>query len=100
MPSSGPPGRFGNSGVAILEGPGLNLHHLSAIKNFRVTERVRFVPGNFTNVFNTPHFDFPNANISVPASVGRVRLRDGLGGREMSGPRNIQFRFRIEFTKR
>jgi hypothetical protein len=94
-----PPGRFGNSGVAILEGPGLNLHHLSAIKQFRITERWRFVmQGNFTNVFNHAHFDWPNTNISVPASVGRAfRLREGLGGREMSGPRNIQFRFRVEF---
>ncbi len=92
-------GRFGNSGVAILEGQGLNLHHLSAIKRFAVTERVQFVlQGNFTNIFNTSHFDWPNSNISVPANVGRVfQLREGLGGREMSGPRNIQFRFRVEF---
>lgn len=94
-----PAGRFGNSGTAILEGPGLNLHHLSAIKQFRLGERWRFVlQGNFTNIFNRPHFDWPNSNISVPQSVGRVfRLREGLGGREMSGPRNIQFRFRVEF---
>lgn len=94
-----PPGRFGNSGMAILEGPGLNLHHMSAIKHFQITERWRFVlQGNFTNIFNRPHFDWPNANISVPANVARVfRLREGGGGREMSGPRNIQFRFRLEF---
>jgi hypothetical protein len=94
-----PPGRFGNSGVAILEGPGLNLHHLSLIKDFPVTERVKFVlQGMFTNVFNHPHFDFPNANITVPNSVARAfQLREGRGGREMSGPRNIQLRFRIEF---
>jgi hypothetical protein len=94
-----PPGRFGNSGVAILEGPGLNLHHLSAIKEFRITERLHFVlQSMITNIFNHPHFDFPNANISVPANVGRVaQLREGAGGREMSGPRQVQFRFRIEF---
>lgn len=93
------PGRYGNSGVAILEGPGLNLNHLSAIKRFQITERVHFVlQGNFTNIFNHSHFDWPNFNISVPANVARVyQLREGLGGREMSGPRNIQFRFRIEF---
>jgi hypothetical protein len=94
-----PPGRFGNSGVNILEGPGLNLHHLSAIKEFRVTERLHFVlQSMITNIFNHPHFDFPNANISVPASVGRVsQLREGGGGREMSGARQVQFRFRVEF---
>lgn len=94
-----PPGRFGNSGVNILEGPGLNLHHMSAVKRVAITERVQFVlQGNFTNIFNRAHFDFPNANITVPLNVGRVfQLREGLGGREMSGPRNIQFRFRVEF---
>jgi hypothetical protein len=52
----------------------------------------------FTNLFNHTHFDFPNANITVPNSVARAfRLREGGGGREMSGPRNIQLRFRIEF---
>jgi hypothetical protein len=94
-----PPGRFGNSGVAVLEGPGLNLHHLSAIKEFRITERLQFVlQSMITNIFNHPHFDFPAANISVPASVARAgSLREGAGGREMSGPRQVQFRFRVEF---
>jgi hypothetical protein len=97
------PGHFGNSGVNILEGPGLHLHHLTAIKRFAITERVQFVlQANATNVFNTPHFDFPSANISVPASVGRVfQIRDAgsgpTGGREMSGPRQVVFRFRVEF---
>jgi hypothetical protein len=94
-----PPGRFGNSGVAILEGPGLNLHHLSAVKEFRITERLQFVlQSMITNIFNHPHFDFPNSNVSVPANVARVaQLREGGGGREMSGARQVQFRFRIEF---
>ncbi|HET8547545.1 MAG TPA: carboxypeptidase-like regulatory domain-containing protein [Bryobacteraceae bacterium] len=94
-----PPGRFGNSGINILEGPGLNLHHLSAIKEFHITERLQFVLQSMvTNIFNHSHFDFPNANISVPASVGRVfQLREGAGGREMSGARQVQFRFRVEF---
>ena len=86
--------------VDILEGPPLNLHHLSAVKEFHVTEKVKFVlQGMLTNVFNHPHFDFPAANISVPSSVGRVtQLRDsGSGGREMSGPRQGVFRFRVEF---
>lgn len=94
-----PQGRFGNSGVNILEGPGLNLHHFSAVKDFHITERVKFVlQAMLTNAFNHPHFDFPAANISVPGSVGRVtQLREGGGGREMSGARQLQFRFRVEF---
>ncbi|HUQ90746.1 MAG TPA: TonB-dependent receptor [Bryobacteraceae bacterium] len=94
-----PQGRFGNSGANILEGPGLNLHHFSAVKDFHITERVKFVlQAMLTNAFNHPHFDFPAANISVPGSVGRVtQLREGGGGREMSGARQLQFRFRVEF---
>lgn len=94
-----PQGRFGNSGVNILEGPGLNLHHFSMVKDFHMTERVNFVlQAMYTNVFNRPHFDFPAANISVPNSVARVtQLREGGGGREQSGARNLLFRFRIEF---
>jgi hypothetical protein len=98
-----PQGRFGNSGVNILEGPGLNLHHLSAVKQFAITERVKFVLQTMlTNVANHPIFDFPTGNslnISVPGSVARAtQLRDaGTGGREMSGPRQFQFRFRVEF---
>lgn len=97
------PGRFGNSGVNILEGPGLNLHHLSLVKQFPITEKVRFVLQTMlTNVANHPIFDFPTGNslnISVPGSVARAtQLRDaGTGGREMSGPRQFQFRFRVEF---
>jgi hypothetical protein len=96
------PGTFGNCGVDILEGPGLKLQHFSAAKQFPITERVHFIlQTNITNLFNTPHFDFPFANISVPAQVARVyQLRDSggtPGGREMSGPRQLEFRFRIEF---
>lgn len=94
-----PAGRYGNSGVNVLEGPGMNLHHLVVVKRFAVTERVNFIiQSMMTNLFNHPHFDFPDANISVPQTVARVtRLREGGGGREMSGARNFQFRFRIEF---
>lgn len=97
-----PQGRFGNSGVNILEGPGLNLHHFSAVKDFHITERVKFVlQSMLTNAFNHPHFDFPTGNslnITIPGSVARAtQLREGGGGREMSGARQLQFRFRVEF---
>jgi hypothetical protein len=94
-----PAGRFGNAGANILEGPGLNLHHISLIKDFPIRERLKFViQGMFTNIANHPIFDFPFSNISAPASVARTyQLREGGGGREMSGPRNLQLRARIEF---
>ncbi|HWQ54828.1 MAG TPA: TonB-dependent receptor [Bryobacteraceae bacterium] len=95
-----PKGRFGNSGANILEGPGMNLQHLSLIKDFPIRERLKFViQGMFTNIANHPIFDFPFANISAPASVARTyQLREGgTGGREMAGPRNLQLRARFEF---
>lgn len=95
-----PAGRFGNSGVNILEGPGLCAHHLSAVKRFNlIGEKVQFVyQAMISDLFNTPHFTFPNADISVPAQVGRVfALRDGGNDRELTSARSILMRFRIEF---
>ncbi len=61
------PGHFGNSGVNILEGQGLNVHHLSVAKSFPFTERWKMTfTGEISNLFNHPHFNNPNNNISNP----------------------------------
>ncbi|MBO0722461.1 MAG: TonB-dependent receptor, partial [Blastocatellia bacterium] len=58
-------GRFGNSGVNILEGQGLNVHHLSVAKTFPFTERWKMTfTGEISNLFNHPFFNNPNNNIS------------------------------------
>lgn len=69
-----PNGRFGNSGRAILEGPGqLNLN-LGLFKTFKPTERIAFrLQGTFTNALNHTNFANPNTNIAAPASVGTIR---------------------------
>jgi hypothetical protein len=93
-------GRFGNSGVNILEGPGLNLHHLAVTKNFKVTERWRVVyQATLNNIFNHPAYNFPNANISVPSQVGQLfqTWEGGGSGREVSDARHVYMRLRIEF---
>jgi hypothetical protein len=94
-----PNGRFGNSGVNVLEGPGLNLHHLAIVKEFKITERWKIAPqASMANIFNTPHYAFPQANISVPGQVGRVTGHQGGGApREKSAFREITMRLRIEF---
>ena len=95
-----PAGRFGNSGVNILEGPRLNVHHFSLLKSFKLTDRVRLVyQAMITDIFNHPNFDFPNNNISVPDQVGVMyQLREGGGGgRELADSRRIEMRLRIEF---
>ena len=79
-----------------MEGPGWNLHHLSLLKRFNITERVGFVlQGLFQNVFNHPHFRFPNANITQTAQVAEItRTRSS---REKDAKREIFIRARIEF---
>jgi hypothetical protein len=78
----------------------MNLHHISAIKQFPIYERLKFkLQFMINNVANHPIFDFPFANISTPATVARVyQLREGNGGgRELAGPRQVEIRARIEF---
>lgn len=65
---------FGNSGVNILRGPGLQ--NLDAIlsKNFALGSETRRLQFRFEafNVFNHANFGQPNANINQPAQVGRI----------------------------
>jgi hypothetical protein len=91
-------GRFGNSGANVLEGPGLQVHNLTASKRFRITERVHFdfmtVIGN---LFNHPNFLAPAADISVPGEAGVISETHGLYSGERAGPRMIEIRVRLAF---
>ena len=87
------PGTFGDSGMSILEGPGLHLHNTSVNKNFNITDRIRFKFGVVAqNTFNHPNFSLPAANISVPGSVGVISSTRAFGG-----ARQIMLRSRLEF---
>lgn len=92
-------GRYGNSGVDILEGPGMSLQHVSLIKEFPITERIRLnYQAMFLDLFNTPTFDFPYSNISVPGQAGRLYTLQGAGGNPgYSSSRVITMRLRLEF---
>jgi hypothetical protein len=94
-----PPGRFGNSGVNILEGPGISVQHMSLIKEFRITERWRLeYQAMFLDLFNTPTFNFPYSNISVPGTVARLYTLQGAGGDPgYSSNRIVNMRLRISF---
>ena len=88
-----PAGRFGNSGKRVIEGPGYQMHHISAGKTFNVNERLTFTfTAAFSNAFNHPAFISPRGNISSQGNVGTVNgLRGG------SRARQIELRGRIEW---
>src|SRR5260370_10405507 len=67
-----PNGRFGNAGRNILKGPSAFNFDYSLFKNFKVRESksVQFRAEMF-NIFNTPQFSNPGANLSAPNGFGK-----------------------------
>jgi hypothetical protein len=91
-------GRFGNSGVNILEGPGLHTHNISITKRFPITERLSLdYMGTISNLFNHPNFNFPGNNISVPGQAGVITSQHDRFRAERSGARFIDMRVRLLF---
>lgn len=90
-----PPGRFGNSGVNVLRGPGLHVHNVSLVKNIEITEKVKadlmLLVGN---LFNRTNFNIPASNISV-ASGGVIGGVPGSFSGEKGGARQMEFRLRV-----
>jgi hypothetical protein len=89
-------GRFGNAGVNTLEGPGLANLDLAAMKTFPIHERLRLQFRVLaTNVFNHPNFGIPAANISSPATVGKITSTFGEQLGESS--RQVHLSLRLDF---
>jgi hypothetical protein len=90
----GPIGRFGNSGVGILTGPGTALWNFGLSKNFRLTEglKLRF-ESTFTNFLNHVNLATPNmaANSVSFGSINSVQNAEG------ASARTIQFALRLDF---
>jgi hypothetical protein len=92
-----PNGRFGNVGRNILKGPDAYNWNFSTFKNFRVREgqSVQFRAEMF-NIFNTPQFGTPGANLSAPngfgKSLGTISTAAGFGTN-----RQVQFALRYAF---
>jgi hypothetical protein len=92
------PGTFGNSGPNVLESQGLNVHHLGLAKRFRITERFSTTfTGQISDMFNTPHFNTPTSNISVPATVGQFTGVVSDFEAEKANGRRIAMVLRLEF---
>jgi len=93
-----PAGRFGNSGVNILEGPGLHSHAVSITKRFLLTERFSLdYMATISNVLNHPNFEFPGSNISVPGQLGIITAQHNRFRAERSGARFVDMRLRLQF---
>jgi hypothetical protein len=66
IPSAGA-GRYGTCGMNSLEGYPIHIAHASMAKMFSFTEQVKLVfTAQISNVTNSPHFTFPNNNLSTP----------------------------------
>jgi hypothetical protein len=79
-----PLGRYGNSGVGIVEGPGTVNLSAGLAKYFNITEHVRFrVEGSFTNVLNHVNLADPNLNIANRnfGQITSARISDFGGNR-------------------
>jgi hypothetical protein len=64
-------GRFGNSGVNVLQGPHLVDFDVSLMKDFRISERFTAdFRATATNVFNHPNLSNPSGDISSPGTFG------------------------------
>ena len=91
-------GRFGNSGINILEGPGVMSHNLTLRKRFQITERLHFdFMALCSNLFNHPNFSPPSSTIDIPDAGLINGQHDRYFSGEKSGPRVIELRGRIEF---
>jgi hypothetical protein len=96
-----PIGRFGNSQIGSVEGPGLVNLSTGISKSFAITERLHLkTEGTATNVLNHINLGDPNMNLSSP-SFGLVSgvVGNGNGGSpsDFGGARSIQVSARIEF---
>ncbi len=83
------PGTF--TGDPWLYGPHLWNADMSVTKLFPITERIHFVfQGEFLNAFNHPNWANPDGNIQ-DSTFGQEGLSN------MNGPRQIEFRARLDF---
>jgi hypothetical protein len=92
-----PNGTFGNVARNLLKGPSAYNFDFSLFKDFRVREgkTVQFRAEMF-NIFNTPQFSNPGANLSAPNSFG-VSLATISTPAGFGTNRQIQFALRYTF---
>jgi len=92
-------GRFGNSGLNVLRGPGTRSMNAGLFKSFRIQERWRLqAEATFTNVLNHPNYGLPNAVINSASAGVITQTRDQqTSAHEGSGPRTTRLGLRLDF---
>lgn len=89
-----PIGRFGNSGVGIVTGPGTVGWNLGMSKTFSLVERVNLrLEGSFTNIPNWVNLADPVLNVT-DSNFGRITSARGTG---FGGGRTGQVALRLQF---
>ncbi len=89
-----PIGRFGNSQVGSVEGPGLVNLSAGLSKAFSITERVHVkVEGTFTNVLNHTNLGDPLMDLTSPS----FSLITSTISSDFGGARTGQVSARVEF---
>jgi hypothetical protein len=87
-------GRFGNSPVGAVTGPGTQEVSVSLYRSFSYKERISLRLGaSATNIFNHPNYGLPNLQLGTPG-FGTI---NSLQAAEDNGPRAIQLGGRITF---
>jgi hypothetical protein len=90
-----PNGRFGNSAIHILEGPGTKLWNAGLFRSLTFHERLRLrLEATFTNVTNTPNFGQPATNLANRNTAGRITTTQFI---DTAGARTTRLAVRIDF---
>ncbi|WP_446744218.1 carboxypeptidase regulatory-like domain-containing protein [Silvibacterium acidisoli] len=94
-PVPNPIGRFGNSGVGTITGPGLVNLSAGLSKSFEITTRLHLrAEGTFTNVLNHNNLGQPNLDLSNASAFGTITSATTS---ENGGNRTGQVSMRLEF---
>lgn len=91
-------GTFGDAGRNIARGPGLFQIDGALQKNTNINERLAVIfRADVFNVFNHPNYGSPNANVSSPATFGRITSLENTTPIGTGGPRSVQLSLRLKF---
>jgi hypothetical protein len=92
-------GRYGTCALNSLKGYPIHVVHASLAKRLRLSELfTATLTVQVSNLANTAHFAFPNANITTPGA-GQFTAASQVGSLspERQGPRQVDFKFRVEW---